>query len=162
PQATCSRRKAGIAGQGSRRIQRQAVAGKGGRLAMTAWLGAGVRLWAGWMWPMFWQASILILLIAIVDRLIRRWAWPQVRLLLWSLVLVKPILPPTLASPVSLTSGLFSRESVPIGLERIAPESLNAASPAPKAQPLLALDLLDGPAPALRRATGVSISESGS
>jgi hypothetical protein len=44
---------------------------------------------------MFWQVGLLILLIGGIDRLIRKWAWPQLRYALWSLILVKLLLPPT-------------------------------------------------------------------
>ena len=61
-------------------------------------------IWWSWMWPMFWQVGVLIVLIAAVDLLIKRWVWPQVRYALWFLVLVKLVLPPGLTSPASLTS----------------------------------------------------------
>ena len=63
-------------------------------------------MWWAWMWPMFWQVGLLIVLIGLVDLLIRRRFWPQVRYALWLLVLVKLILPPGLALPTSLTSAL--------------------------------------------------------
>jgi len=61
-------------------------------------------IWWSWMWPMFWQVGVLIVLIAAVDFFIKRWVWPQVRYALWFLVLIKLVLPPSLTSPVSLTS----------------------------------------------------------
>ncbi len=57
------------------------------------------RLWWAWSAAMFWQVGLLIVLIACIDRLIRRWAWPHLRYALWSLVLIKLILPPTLSLP---------------------------------------------------------------
>ena len=63
-------------------------------------------IWWEWMLSMFWQVGILIILIGILDLLIRKWAWPQLRYALWLLVLVKLILPPSLTSPTSLTSNL--------------------------------------------------------
>jgi beta-lactamase regulating signal transducer with metallopeptidase domain len=51
--------------------------------------------WWGWMGPMFWQVSLLILIVGVIDLLIRRWAWPQVRHALWLLVLIKLVIPPT-------------------------------------------------------------------
>lgn len=51
--------------------------------------------WFSWMFSMFWQISLLIIVISGVDLLIRTWAWPQVRYALWSLVLIKLVLPPT-------------------------------------------------------------------
>ncbi|MCK4849736.1 MAG: M56 family metallopeptidase, partial [Phycisphaerae bacterium] len=65
---------------------------------------AGV--WWAWMWPMFWQVGLLIAMIGLIDLLIRRRVWPQVRYALWLLVLVKLVLPPSLALPTSLTSAL--------------------------------------------------------
>lgn len=60
--------------------------------------------WFQWQWSMLWQSTLLIVLVAVVDRAIRKWAWPQLRYALWLLVLVKLVLPPTLWSPVSVTS----------------------------------------------------------
>ena len=50
-----------------------------------------VALWWSWMVPMLWQASLLVAILAVVDRIIRSWAWPQVRYALWLLVLVKHV-----------------------------------------------------------------------
>ena len=61
--------------------------------------------WWSWMSGMFWQASLLIILISGIDLLLRRWVWPQVRYALWFMVLIKLLLPPTFASPVSITAG---------------------------------------------------------
>ncbi len=60
--------------------------------------------WWSWMSGMFWQVSLLIILISGIDLLLRRWVWPQVRYVLWFMVLIKLLLPPTFASPVSITS----------------------------------------------------------
>jgi beta-lactamase regulating signal transducer with metallopeptidase domain len=61
--------------------------------------------WWGWMGPMLWQASLLIMIVSLIDLLIRRWAWPQVRYALWLLVLIKLLIPPTW----SLPSGVISQ-----------------------------------------------------
>jgi len=53
-----------------------------------------VAAWWGWMAPMLWQVSLLVAILAVVDRLIRGWAWPQVRYALWLLVLIKLVIPP--------------------------------------------------------------------
>ena len=66
------------------------------------------QLWWSWMGPMFWQVSVLIVLIGAIDLLLRRWAWPQVRYALWLLVLVKLVLPPGLSLPTSITSPLIA------------------------------------------------------
>lgn len=60
--------------------------------------------WWGWMGPMLWQVSLLILIVTGLDFLLRRWAWPQVRYTLWLLVLVKLIIPPSWTLPSSLVS----------------------------------------------------------
>ncbi len=61
--------------------------------------------WSGAI-AMFWQVSVLIILIGCVDLIIRRWAWPQLRYALWLLVLVKLVLPPTISLSTSITSKL--------------------------------------------------------
>lgn len=61
-------------------------------------------LWLSWQWSLLWQTAVLVALVAVIDRLVRKWAWPQLRYALWLLVLVKLMLPPTLTSPVSVTS----------------------------------------------------------
>ncbi len=89
--------------------------------------------WWAWMWPMFWQVGLLIVLIGLVDLLIRRRVWPQVRYALWLLVLIKLVLPPSLALPTSLTSPLgplakgiiwhqpLSDQTDMVGIEQSAP-----------------------------------------
>jgi beta-lactamase regulating signal transducer with metallopeptidase domain len=64
--------------------------------------------WWRWMSGMFWQVSLLIILISGIDLLLRRWVWPQVRYALWFMVLIKLLLPPTIASPVSITANFQS------------------------------------------------------
>ncbi|MBN2129195.1 MAG: M56 family metallopeptidase [Sedimentisphaerales bacterium] len=61
-------------------------------------------VWFNWQWAMLWQTAVLIGIVAVIDRLIRKRAWLQLRYTLWLLVFVKLVLPPTLASPLSLTS----------------------------------------------------------
>ncbi len=60
--------------------------------------------WWGWMGSMFWQVSLLILIVTALDFVLRRWAWPQVRYTLWVLILVKLVIPPTWTLPSSLIS----------------------------------------------------------
>lgn len=62
---------------------------------MAAW-------WWTWTATMSVQVLVLVLIVALVDRLLARWSWPQLRAALWSLVVVKLVLPPTLTSPVSV------------------------------------------------------------
>jgi beta-lactamase regulating signal transducer with metallopeptidase domain/LysM repeat protein len=73
---------------------------------MVELLNAIARLWWNWTASMFWQVGLLILVIAGIDLLIRKWAWPQLRYALWSLVLVKLLLPPTLSLPSAVVPGL--------------------------------------------------------
>ena len=58
--------------------------------------------WWGWMSAMFWQVSLLLVLVACIDMLIKRWAWPQLRYALWLLVVVKLIIPPGVSMHGSL------------------------------------------------------------
>ena len=53
---------------------------------------------------MLWQTAVLIGIVAVIDRLIRKRAWPQLRYTLCLLVFVKLVLPPSFASPLSPTS----------------------------------------------------------
>ena len=61
---------------------------------------------------MFWQVGLLILLIGCIDLLIRKWAWPQLRYALWSLILVKLLLPPTWSLPSGIVPELAAEWSV--------------------------------------------------
>ncbi|MBN1478772.1 hypothetical protein JXA70_00715 [candidate division KSB1 bacterium] len=60
--------------------------------------------WWTWMASMFWQVSLLILFIGILDFLSRKWVWPQVRYALWMLILLKLVIPPTWSLKTSLVS----------------------------------------------------------
>ena len=64
------------------------------------------RLWWDWTASMFWQVGLLILVIGCIDLLTRKWAWPQLRYALWSLILVKLLLPPTLVLAERHRSGV--------------------------------------------------------
>ncbi len=52
-------------------------------------------------WPMLWQSSLLIATVLVFDFLWRRQLRASIRYALWLVVLVKLILPPTLALPTS-------------------------------------------------------------
>jgi beta-lactamase regulating signal transducer with metallopeptidase domain len=84
---------------------------------MTEILNTAASHWWNWIWPMFWQSSLLILAVGLADLLLRRWTWPQVRYALYLLVLIKLLLPPSFSSPASLAGALFGERS----LERITP-----------------------------------------
>ena len=60
--------------------------------------------WWDWMAAMFWQVGLLIILIACIDTIIKRWAWPRLRYALWLLVLLKLVLPPGISMPGSFTA----------------------------------------------------------
>ncbi len=49
--------------------------------------------WFDWQSSMLWQTAVLIGVVAGIDRLIRKRAWPQLRYMLWLLVFVKLVLP---------------------------------------------------------------------
>src|SRR6266581_6339133 len=53
-------------------------------------------------WPMLWQSSVLITVLFVFDLAVRRKVRASVRYALWLVVLVKLLLPPTLALPTSL------------------------------------------------------------
>ena len=65
---------------------------------LNAW--ADHALW--FAWPMLWQSSLLIALLFTLDLLLRRKVRPAVRYALWLVVLVKLVLPPSLAFPTSV------------------------------------------------------------
>ena len=58
-------------------------------------------------WPMFWQSSLLIALVWAVDFALARKIRASVRHALWLVVLVKLLLPPTLALPTGAAWWLF-------------------------------------------------------
>ena len=71
---------------------------------MIAQLNTIAQLWWQWMGGMLWQVSLLIILVTAIDMAIRRWAWPQVRYVLWGLVFLKLVIPPTWQMPTSIVS----------------------------------------------------------
>jgi len=81
--------------------------------------------WWNWMWPMFWQVSVLIAIIALIDFVMRKHVWPQVRYSLWLLVLVKLLLAPSFALPTGIISHiqpLLGRSmQQPVALDRTVP-----------------------------------------
>lgn len=69
-----------------------------------ATLDAVTALWMDWMRPMVWQTALLFLAAWLLDRLLGPRLWPRLRLTLWTVLLLKLILPPDLTSPWSLLS----------------------------------------------------------
>ncbi len=86
------------------------------------------QIWWQWMAGMFWQVSLLVILMTTLDMAIRRWVWPQLRYALWALVFLKLIIPPTWEMPTSIVSWLQPQVeeqiSFQIGEERSADSSL--------------------------------------
>ena len=93
-------------------------------------------LWLSWQWSILWQTAVLVAVVAVIDRLVRKWAWPQLRYALWLLVLVKLMLPPTLTSPVSVTS------TVPALAQTIVKAPVQTA-PAPSETPPLQVSAVE-------------------
>jgi beta-lactamase regulating signal transducer with metallopeptidase domain len=71
--------------------------------------------WWNWMGSMFWQASLLILVVSGLDLLIRRWVWPQVRYVLWLLIFVKLLIPPGWHLPTALIPRLLGETQELLG-----------------------------------------------
>ena len=92
---------------------------------MIAQLNEIAQVWWQWMAGMFWQVSLLIILITILDMAIRRWAWPQVRYVLWGLVFIKLIIPPTWQMPTSIISWIQPQVENRISIQ-IAPFEVTA------------------------------------
>jgi beta-lactamase regulating signal transducer with metallopeptidase domain len=78
------------------------------------WNLAAYRWW-NWMGSMLWQASFLILLVAGLDLLARRWVWPQVRYVLWLLIFVKLIIPPGWYLPTAVVPHLLGENREALG-----------------------------------------------
>jgi len=91
---------------------------------MIEYINTIAQAWWVWASAMFWQVGLLMVVIACIDLVIRTWAWPQLRYALWSLVLIKLLLPPTLAMPTGLAQrwvpwvGQMSRMAADHGHER--------------------------------------------
>ena len=71
---------------------------------MITQINAIAQIWWQWMGSMFWQVSLLIILVTALDMVIRKWAWPQVRYALWALVFIKLIISPAWQMPTSIIS----------------------------------------------------------
>ncbi len=82
--------------------------------------------WWAWSVPSTLQATVLLGLAWIADRLLARRAWPQLLVLCWLLALARFFLPPGLRSPISVTAALGQ-------------PTLAAAELAPSADVLIAL-----------------------
>lgn len=78
--------------------------------------------WFSWQVSVLWQVAVLIAIVFVIDLIIKKWAWPQVRYALWLLVVVKLILPPTLTSPASITSEIPAIAENAVNIEFQKPE----------------------------------------
>ena len=58
-------------------------------------------------WPMLWQSSLLIAVLFAFDFALRRHVRAAIRYALWLVVLVKLLLPPSLALPTGVAWWLF-------------------------------------------------------
>ena len=58
-------------------------------------------------WPMLWQSSALIAVLFVADFALRRQVRAAVRYALWLVVLLKLLLPPSLALPTGVAWWLF-------------------------------------------------------
>ena len=67
-------------------------------LALNRWAGPALAV----AWPMLWQSSLLIAFLFALDFAFRRRVRASVRYALWLVVLVKLVLPPSLALPTGL------------------------------------------------------------
>src|SRR5215831_6898579 len=57
----------------------------------------------GFAWPMLWQSALLIAVLFGLDLLLSRKVRPTIRYALWTVVLIKLVLPPSLALPTGPT-----------------------------------------------------------
>ncbi|MBN1391576.1 MAG: carboxypeptidase-like regulatory domain-containing protein [Sedimentisphaerales bacterium] len=92
--------------------------------------------WYSWEIAMLWQAGLLIAIVEVIDLMIKRWAWPQVRYALWMLILVKLVLPPSLTSPTSFTAEIpfmVKQAAVKINQPEVAESTNSDIKPIPAA-----------------------------
>ena len=122
---------------------------------MIGFVNGIAELWWGWMWPMLWQVSLLILVIGVIDRLIHRWAWPEIRHALWLLVLIKLVIPPSWSVSVAHFPRLLepARQQV---VERIAAREAASGESAAAGEVASNEDGKTTPSPALGGAEFVS------
>ncbi len=99
---------------------------------MSELFGNAAGAWWGWVGPVSLQVLPLAVVVALLDRLLARRAWPQLRAALWLVVALKLVVPPTLSSPVSLA------RVVPL------PASSSASVPETSAVPAIFLAWLVG------------------
>jgi beta-lactamase regulating signal transducer with metallopeptidase domain len=90
--------------------------------------------WWDWMGSMFWQASLLILVVSGLDLLVRRWVWPQVRYVLWLMIFAKLLIPPGWYLPTAVVPQMLGETQELLGRvwgrQFPQPAALQAAAPA--------------------------------
>ena len=88
-------------------------------------------VWGNWMGNMLWQVSLLILIVSIIDILIRKWVWPQVRYALWLLVLLKLLIPPSWSLPTGILPRIHptAQEQMAQQWEKLLPTSQGREQP---------------------------------
>lgn len=67
----------------------------------TNWLDAVVHAWSSWMWDMSLHVTWLVVLLWLLDRPLQRTS-ARLRFVLWTLVLVRLVVPPTLMLPTGI------------------------------------------------------------
>ncbi len=114
---------------------------------MNAWLhgvnASSAPLLLDHVWPMLWQSSLLIVLVALAGRTLFRKASPQLRYALWGLVLIRLVVPPWVDLPTAL--GHWGMPEMRQHVAAYVP--LDAAAPAATA--ILQRPLVGGFSPAL-------------
>jgi beta-lactamase regulating signal transducer with metallopeptidase domain len=103
--------------------------------ALPELLDAAAQIWFAHAMAMLWQVTLVVVVLALVDRWLADRVRAVVRYALWMLVLVKLVLPPALSLPTSPAYWLTMSPSV-------VPAPVTATS-------LNRLDLVDGDAPLL-------------
>src|SRR5512140_442345 len=95
------------------------------------------------VWPMLWQSSLLIGVLFLLDSMSRRRLRPAIRYSLWLVLLVKLLLPPSLALPTSFAWWLrpSAAPATPTGSRSVVvtygPPTATALMASPSAGPLL-------------------------
>ncbi len=96
---------------------------------MVQYLNDVSQIWWQWMGSMFWQVSLLIIIVTALDMAIRKWAWPQVRYALWALVFIKLVISPAWQMPTSIVSWLEPRFEEQITVNIIPDEHIRISDP---------------------------------
>ncbi len=93
-------------------------------------------------WPMLWQSSLLVVVLFALDFALRRKVRAAIRYAFWLVLLVKLVLPPTLALPTGASWWLRPAAAAPVAAPRVT--TVVVSQPA---MPLPAIPLPARPAP---------------